>query len=161
MATNKIPTRKSARKSARTPTEGSAKSVPGHGASPAEGKAAVDAFIAQGAQAHREAVQALREVILAADASVAEGIRWNAPSFRSGEWFATLHPRSKRGLGLILHRGAKVRALPEGGLAIDDPCGLLKWLAPDRATLEFGSLDELRQQATAVTALLRQWIGQL
>jgi len=131
------------------------------GAAPADGKAAVDAFMAQSTHAHKDAIEALRGIVLAVDASVTEGIRWNAPSFRSSEWFATTHLRCRRGIGLILHLGAKVRALPPGGLVIDDPSGLLKWLGPDRAMLEFDGLGELQQRTPAVLALLRQWIRQV
>jgi hypothetical protein len=79
-------------------------------------------------------------------------------NFRTDEYFATVHLRSKVGIGLILHRGAKARALPAGGLMIDDPGKLLKWLDADRALVEIASAEELERRRDALTALLRQWI---
>ena len=41
------------------------------------------------------------------------------------------------------------------------PDGLLTWLGPDRALLEFRAVAELDSRRAAVTALLRQWMAQL
>ena len=104
-------------------------------------------------------IELLRGIVLAADRSIAEGIKWNSPSFRTTEYFATTNLRAKRGVGLILHLGAKVRDLPAGGLKIDDPANLLKWLGKDRAVVEFGSLDEIARNKSALQLVLRQWIS--
>ncbi len=124
----------------------------------ADTPAAVDQFMAALDHPFKAEIETLREAMPAVDPSIAEGIKWNAPSWRTTEYFATTHLRSKTGLGLILHLGAKARALPEGGLAIDDPTGLLKWLGKDRAQVEFGSAADLQAKLPALQALLRQWI---
>ena len=107
---------------------------------------------------HKPAIESLRKLMLGVDPSVREGIKWNAPSFRTGEYFATTHLRSKKGVGLILHLGAKMRESADGTLAIDDPGKLLKWLGKDRAMLGFASADELEIKKPALIAVLRQWI---
>lgn len=66
-------------------------------------------------------------------------------------------PAAKRGIGLVLHLGAKVR--DPAGMAIDDPEHLLGWLGPDRAMPTFTDRAELEARAPAVQALLRQWIA--
>jgi len=119
---------------------------------------AVDLFMASLDHPFKAEIETLRTAILAVDPSIAEGIKWNAPSWRTTEYFATTHLRSKTGLGLILHLGAKVRALPEGGLDIPDPAGLLKWLGKDRAQVEFGSSADLAGKLPALQTLLRAWI---
>jgi hypothetical protein len=126
---------------------------------PADSSAAVDQFMAVLKHPCRAEIQALREVILAADPSIAEGIKWNSPSFRKGEYFATTNLRAKSGVGLILHLGAKVRELPSGGVRIDDAGKLLKWLGKDRAMVEFGSMSEIETKRLALQSLLRQWIA--
>ncbi|WP_145069199.1 DUF1801 domain-containing protein [Engelhardtia mirabilis] len=126
---------------------------------PANTTAAVDAFMAQLEHPHSEAIELLRELILGVDDSIAEGIKWKSPSFRTTEYFATTNLRVKGGVGLILHLGAKVRDLPAGGIAIEDPEGLLDWLAKDRARVDFGGVDEVRERRGALEALLRQWIA--
>lgn len=124
----------------------------------ADTSAAVDEFMAALDHPFKAELETLRRALLAVDPSVAEGIKWNAPSWRTGEYFATTHLRSKAGLGLILHLGAKVRALPAGGLDIPDPAGLLRWLGKDRAQVEFGSAADLAGKLPALQTLLRAWI---
>lgn len=122
---------------------------------------AVDQFMATLDHPFKAEIETLRRAMLAVDPSVAEGIKWNAPSWRTTDYFATTHLRSKSGLGLILHLGAKVRALPEGGLDIPDPAGLLKWLGRDRAQVEFSSAADFTAKLPALQALLRAWIAQV
>ena len=115
---------------------------------------AVDEFMAKLKPPCKAQVQALREVILATDSSIAEGVKWNAPSYRTSEYFATTNLRAKKGIGVILHLGAKVRDLPAGGVAIDDPGKLLKWLGKDRAMVEFADVADLRRKKAAFQAVV-------
>jgi len=121
--------------------------------------AAVDEFMVSLQSPELELVQALREAILEVDKTVAEGIKWKAPSFRSSEYFATTNLRLKQGVGVILHVGAKVRELPEGGIAIQDPEGMLKWLAKDRAAVEFKDLESFYSSKSPFQAILKQWLS--
>lgn len=102
----------------------------------------------------RKQIDAVRRAILGADKSISEGVKWNAPSFRTTEWFATVNLRSKGELQVILHLGAKVRAKQKRP-DIADPKGLLKWLGDDRAmaTLGDGAADR-----KALAAIVREWI---
>lgn len=127
-------------------------------ATAADSTEAVDGFMSRLEHPHKSLVETLRKAILAVDSSVAEGIKWNAPSFRTTEYFATTNLRARAGIGLILHLGAKVRDLPDAGLAIDDPAGLLTWLGKDRAAIEFRDVDDLSAKKVALQAILRQWI---
>ena len=123
-----------------------------------ESPGAVDQFMKTLEHPFKAEINKLRRAILAADPSVAEGIKWNSPSFRTSEYFATTNLRAKAGIGLILHLGAKVRELPGGGIKIDDPTALLKWLGKDRAMVEFATRKEIEQKTKALQAVLRQWI---
>jgi hypothetical protein len=125
---------------------------------PADTSQAVDEFMAQLQHPFKAEIQALREAVLGVDASISEGFKWNAPSFRTAEYFATTNLRAKSGVGLIMHLGAKVRELPVGGVVIDDPAKLLKWLAKDRAMIEFSNLAEIQGHTAALQSLLRQWV---
>lgn len=127
-------------------------------ATPADSTAAVDAFMASLDHPHKVGIEALRGLMLAVDPAVQEGIKWNAPSFRTTEYFATANLRAKSGISVILHLGAKVRELPRGGLAINDPAGLLKWLGKDRAMVEFADAQDFANSKAAFQAVLRQWI---
>jgi hypothetical protein len=124
----------------------------------ADTSAAVDRFMVTLDHPFKVDIETLRHAMLAVDPSIAEGIKWNAPSWRTTEYFATTHLRSKAGLGLILHLGAKARELPVGGLQIADPTGLLKWLGKDRAQIEFTSNADFTAKQPALHALIKQWI---
>ncbi len=121
-----------------------------------EDSAAVEAFLAGLAPTCRSEVEALRRIILGADPAIGEGIKWKVPSFRTTDYFATLHLRTKVGLGLILHLGAKVRDIP--AVPVEDPEGLLTWLARDRALITFADLEEIQARRAALETLIRQWI---
>lgn len=127
----------------------------------ADSSEAVDELMAALVHPHKDAIALLRDIVLGVDASIAEGVKWNAPSFRTTEYFATTNLRTKAGIGVILHLGAKVRALPAGGLAIEDPAGLLEWLAKDRASLALADVTDLRSKRGAIEKILRQWIRHL
>jgi hypothetical protein len=118
--------------------------------------AEVDSFMAQLEHPHKPAIEAIRQVVCGADPAIVEGVKWNAPSFRTTEYFATTHLRAKQGVGLILHLGAKVRDLPE--VRIDDADGLLHWLAKNRAIVTFANADDVRNRKGALEHIVRQWI---
>ena len=88
----------------------------------------------------------------------AKSIKWNAPSFRTSEFFATMHLRAKNGVQLILHFGAKKRADLDAGSKIADPESILEWLAADRAVAKFRDLRDIAAKRTAFTNVIRQWI---
>ena len=102
----------------------------------------------------------LRKAILSIDASIQEKVKWNAPSFRLEDHFATfrLHPGSM--FQLVLHTGAKVKASPKQFL-LDDPQGLLKWATKDRCTIAFESDADATTKSAAVKKMVKDWISQL
>lgn len=106
----------------------------------------------------KEEVLVLRQIILAADPAITEEIKWNVPSFRTSEHFATLNLRVKKGIGVILHFGAKKSEISTTGVAIDDPESLLEWLAKDRALVTFRDSGDIAAKRSAFTRLIRQWI---
>lgn len=119
---------------------------------------AVDAFMKALEHPFKREVEAIRTTILGAAPGIREGIKWNTPSYRTTEYFATTNLREKAGIGLILHLGAKVKSLPAGGLAIADPEGLLRWLGKDRATVVFRDGKDLARRKDALAALIGQWV---
>jgi hypothetical protein len=127
-------------------------------ASAADTTKAVDEFMTALAHSSKSEVQAIRSLILAADPSISEGIKWNAPSFRTTEYFATTNLREKNGVGVILHLGAKVREIPPGGMPIDDPEKLLRWLAQDRAAVVFKDMNDFNAKKSAILSIIRSWI---
>lgn len=120
------------------------------------GPDSVETFLASLDHPFKPEILALRQIILGADPSIEEGIKWNAPSFRTSEYFATFHLRAKPGVQIILHRGAKKREGP--GVSIEDPESLLEWLGDDRASVKFRDMQDVEAKRSALAALVRQWV---
>jgi hypothetical protein len=120
----------------------------------------VETFIASLEHPFKREVLALRLIIIGADARITEGIKWNAPSFRTSEWFATFQLRAKAGVQIILHLGAKKRLGFDKG-EIADPAALLEWLGPDRASVKFHDLEHIDATRSDFVELLRQWVAHL
>ena len=117
----------------------------------------VESFLAALEHPLKREIVALRKLLMGMDPAISEEIKWNAPSFRTSEHFATMHLRARDSLQLILHLGARTKgSIPEG--AIPDPDGLLKWLGPDRASVSFRGREDLAAKSEALTAIIRQWI---
>lgn len=120
----------------------------------------VDAFLAALEHPHKEGIQQLRVGILNLDPRVTEDVKWNAPSFKLDDHFATfkLHPPQQ--IQLVLHRGAKKRPL-QRPFELSDPHGLVKWAAPDRCVVTLASAQQAIEREAEVLALVRAWMAQL
>lgn len=104
----------------------------------------------------RPLVEALRGVILGVDKAVTENIKWKSLNYTTTRDFATMNTRGKTGLRLVLHSGAKSEpGFVERG-SIDDPEGLIEWLADDRGMITFADRAAIERDATR--AVLRQWV---
>lgn len=127
---------------------------------PLSGGGAIDDFLRVLEHPLKPEMEALRALILGVDPRIGEEIKWQAPSFKLGEHFATFNLRGDAIL-VILHFGAKVNALATTGVKIEDPSGLLKWLARDRASVTFPNRAAIESGREAFQAILRQWITYL
>jgi hypothetical protein len=67
-----------------------------------------------------------------------------------------LHP--KPAFQVDFHTGAKPK---EKKIAIDDPDGLLKWAADDRAVATFADMKRIKSKQAALTVIVRRWIEQM
>ena len=102
----------------------------------------------------------VREAILSADGDLTEHIKWKAPSFcHSGDDRVTFNLYRDGSLLLIFHRGAKVKDVKGNRRLIDDPTGLLEWLADDRASLKIKDADDLDAKKDAIQTLVKLWIA--
>lgn len=139
---------------AKTRKDAPAPSGPG---SPQEDQAVV-AFLRELDHPRKQDIEAVRQIILGVSPEIHEGIKWNAPSFRTTEHFATFNLRGKDGIRLILHMGAKVKGTATSGVKIADPAGLLEWLAKDRCLVTFSDGKDIQAKRAALEAVLREWI---
>ncbi len=122
---------------------------------------AVIAFLRDLDHPLKGAIEAVRTVILGVSPEIGEGIKWNAPSFRTTDYFATLNLRARDGqerVWLILHTGAKVKASATKRLSIADPAGLMTWLAKDRCLVTFDDVKDVKVKRAALQTIIRSWI---
>jgi hypothetical protein len=106
-------------------------------------------------------IEAVRQIILGVDASIREGIKWNGPSFRTAEYFATLFLRATDRVQLIFHKGAKVKDNSTKEMQITDPNGLIEWLAKERCRITVGAGKEIAKNRPGLETIVREWIAQM
>lgn len=136
-----------------------ARSVTGN----AQADPAVEAFLKKLNHPLKPEIEAVRQIILGLDPSIQEGIKWNSPSFRTTDYFATLNLRAKdckERVWLILHGGAKAKGLTLKD-KIADPTGLLEWLANDRCLVTFDNHKDVQSKSRALQSIIREWIRHL
>jgi hypothetical protein len=122
------------------------------------GKQSVEDFLGALVHARKAEIETLRGIIRAADPTLGERIKWNAPSYAPGdEDRITFRLQPGERVELIFHRGAAKRA-PDG-FAFADESGLLKMLTPDRGVVVFADAADVDAKATRLAALVRAWVA--
>lgn len=109
---------------------------------------------------HKAGILEVRDWILQLDPGISEEVKWNAPSFKLEDHFATFRLHPPKDIQVILHTGAKAKSNSRR-FVIDDPHELLAWPATDRAVLTLASTDELRAHGAQVKCILKQWLSQV
>jgi len=104
----------------------------------------------------RKESQAIRKIILGVNPKITEEIKWAAPSFALGEHFVTFNAWAKDYVQLIFHHGPKKAT--SKGKPVDDPGGILEWLATDRASIEFYGMKDIQSKKAALQSIVKQWI---
>ncbi len=119
---------------------------------------AVEAFIAaMEPPASREAVDAVRRLVLAAHDGVTEHIKWNGPSFcHGGDDRITVGLDRTGAVRVVLHRGVRVKDAAD--FVFEDEDGLVKWAARDRGVVLFADAAAVEARAEAFSRLAKRWI---
>ena len=121
---------------------------------------AAQTFLAALDHPRKPEIEALRLMVLGSDPAIREAVKWNSLSFLTTDHFATFRLRPENIVQIVFHTGAKVRAIPLT-MKIDDPLGVLKWVAPDRAVATFRDLDDIESKREALHLIVQQWAAQL
>lgn len=120
----------------------------------------VNAFMARLEHPLKAEIEAVRAIILGADPRIRESIKWNAPSFSVTEHFATFKLRPLETTQVVFHTGAKRKPVVTA-IAIDDPAGLLKWVAEDRCVATFADMQHITATTPMLVAIVQQWLEQM
>jgi hypothetical protein len=120
----------------------------------------VDALLAALENPNKEGIELLRRVILDVDSRIQEEVKWNAPSFKLADHFATfkLHPPGS--IQLVLHTGAKPKNPPRN-FVLNGAEKFVKWAAPDRCVVSLPGTEAAREHSQLVASLVKQWVQQL
>lgn len=137
---------------------GTVDAMPTRSGNSASGGKSVEAYLAALDHPQKATVERLRRAILAIDPRITEEVKWNAPSFKLDDHFATfkLHPPTQ--VQLVLHTGAKAEKPPR---QLDlDASKLIKRAAPDRCILTLKPSETTGETEAEVVRLVRQWVEQ-
>jgi hypothetical protein len=119
----------------------------------------VDAYMVALEHPLKDSIQQLRLAILSSNPGISETVKWNAPNFRYADLDRVtfrLNPANR--LQLIFHRGVQKRS-DTADFAFQDPTGLMTWLAPDRAVVNFPDRESVTANQDEVVALVNRWIA--
>jgi hypothetical protein len=117
----------------------------------------VTAFLGTLQHSRKAEINRVRNIILGAHPDLVEKIKWNAPSFGledDDRITFRLQPGDK--VDLIFHCGV---AKKDDDFTFADETGLLKFVAPDRAVLEFTDGADIEAKAEQLRWLVRAWIA--
>ena len=122
----------------------------------------VDVFMSRLEHPLKKEIEAVRAVMRGVSPTIEEGVKWNAPSFRSTDYFATVNLRSREAVQLVFHTGAKVKKDAKPPRIEDEAAaGLVKWLAKDRCLVTLGAGREFNAKREAFETLIREWVASL
>jgi hypothetical protein len=117
----------------------------------------VRAFLEGLKHRRKDAVQAVREIVLSAHPEITERIKWNAPSFCiDGDDRITFRLQPRDMVQLVFHRGAGKR--DDATFSFEDRSGLLEWVAKDRAVVTFGDREDVVAKREALRDLAKRWM---
>jgi hypothetical protein len=105
-------------------------------------------------------VQAIREVILGADPSIGEQIKWNSPGFfYTGEMKSFDAKEYKRDLVVVnVHRGKALLVFPTGAAIKDNTATLEGDYKDGRRMVNITDLKDLALKKESLQLLIREWL---
>ncbi|HRD64772.1 MAG TPA: DUF1801 domain-containing protein [Candidatus Competibacter sp.] len=120
----------------------------------------VNSFMEQLDHPFKADIERLRTAIMGIAPIITEEIKWNAPSFKINDHFATFKLYPTKNIQIVLHTGAKPK-IPQKAFSLDDPHKLLKWPAIDRCVLTLQSSSQAVELEQVVIKMVKEWIQQL
>lgn len=108
----------------------------------------VDQFLASKNHPMTAEIQAVREIILAADDRVEETIKWSSPTFMYKGNIASFFMNAKKFVSLMFHKGAM----------INDASGLLEGDGKESRVARFQDMDDIVAKKADLEAVIREWI---
>lgn len=124
----------------------------------------VEDYIEQVKHPLKEAMQALRKIILSTDKIIAEQIKWNSPAFFYSGEMKDFDPKEyKRDLLVFnLHKQDRILLIFPTGASIQNDSGILEGDFKDgRRMITFYSLDEVKKRKKDLQAVIKDWLSKV
>lgn len=128
------------------------------------GTETVTEFITTSQHPLKEIMQALREIILSADTTIAEHIKWNAPAFYYNAEMAAFDAKEyKRDIVVYnVRKNDCILLIFPTGDSIADSTGLLEGNYTDgRRMITIKSIGDLNAKKEGLQQILKQWINKV
>lgn len=122
-------------------------------AAPVRGAQDVDDFMKALKHPFKAEVQAVREIVLAANKKLAERVKWNAPSFYYGADLGAFNLHQTAYLQLIL-------VFPNG-IIDDGGSGLLMGTWKDRREVRFADMKDVLEKKAALRRVVNAWVERM
>lgn len=120
----------------------------------------VDEFMQNLDHPFKEGIEFLRQIIIKCDKDITEEIKWNAPSFKIKEHFATFKLYPPKSIQIILHTGAKKKENSKKFL-LNEKFKFIKWITNDRCVITLKSNMEPIKLEKEISQIIKSWIKQL
>jgi hypothetical protein len=107
-----------------------------------------------------EQITLLRTIIMGAEPSLTENLKWNAPNYvYKAEDRITFNLMNKEGkVKLILHMGATKKEEKKGQPVLIDNYGIVEWNSDIRGTITFKDIDDIKEKSIALSELIKKWL---
>lgn len=107
----------------------------------------------------REQVLLLRSIILKAEPTLSEHIKWNSPSYVfNGEDRITFNVRLNKPVMIVLHMGATTKEDKKAHPIIADPTNLITWNSNIRGALAFETTAVITENQNQFMQLIKNWL---
>lgn len=106
----------------------------------------------------RAEIEQLRKLILNAEPTLTENVKWNGPNYCIGDADRiTMKIQPPKQIQLIFHRGVKKLEQPKERLLATNS-KLLVWKENDRALASFKNQTEIENTASELRDIIKDWI---
>jgi len=121
----------------------------------------VSDFLTSLDDSQRAQVDAVRSIIVAAEPTLIENIKWNAINYIYKDvdriTFSVLNKENK--VKLVLHKGSQEKEDKKANPIMTDETGLITWISNIRGTIMFEDLEHITQHEGQLTKVVKKWLS--
>lgn len=108
----------------------------------------VDEFMSKLEHPLKTEMEAVRQILINANAKIEEDVKWGGPSFFYKEDLATFNPRIKNYVALIFHKGELLNIKSD----------FLEQATKGKVYAKFYSMDQVRENKELIEKMVNAWV---